>query len=180
MKKFLAIVSVCAGVFLTLLAVISFNTASANRSSLVYAYQNDNTKATTSISYMTAGVSTTTSQTFKTALADQLDLNIMMVASSTASTLNWRYEFSDNNVDWYTESGDTTSNATTSIITRDGKIYSWVFASSTSGTGNATRAFQHIKIKDIAAAYTRVIFFIPPGSTPAGVNVYGTKKEQLY
>lgn len=180
MKKFLAISAVCVSMFLTFAAIFMFNSASANRSALVYKYQNDNTKATTSIAYMTAGTGTTTSPTFVTALADQLDLNIVLSASSTASTLNWRYEFSDNNVDWYTEAGDTTSNATTSILTRDGKIYSWTFASSTTGSGNDTRAFQHVKIKDIAAAYTRVIFFLPAGSANAGVNVYAVKKEQLY
>ena len=44
--------------------------------------------------------------------------------------------------------------------------------------GNADTAYKSIKIKDLAARYMRVKFYLPPGSANAAVYMEALRKEQ--
>lgn len=176
------------------------------------AVQNGEVTATSTLNYMTPGAGTTTI-TANTSGTDQMDVSVFVVASSTITDLRWRYEFSHSttsvaaNQVWFPEPIELVANATTTRITRTAKEYSWVFASSTphrlatSTTMNGTfdqettGAFV-FRIKDIAARWTRVIFYLPTAgaaqaqstalgvipsatSTNAGIQVFGTLKSPL-
>ena len=174
--------------------------------------------ATSTLNYLTIGAGTTT-VTVNTSGTDALDVNVFVHASSTASNLRWRVEFShststvDSERVWFNEPIELTINATTTVITRTAKEYSWMFASTTThrlatstamvGTfdQNTTNSFV-FRIKDIAAQWTRIIFYNPTGSatdarmdtltevtslgiintatsTSLGIQVFVTQKQPL-
>lgn len=146
--------------------------------------------ASTTVAFMTAGNSTTTlvydtyqvngtnqAQQGNNFYANAALLKIQYTASSSAlSVLRWRYEVSDDNVDWYAlQPGITGSQtATTSPLgifssTADQQ---WTFASTSQGAAivSATnnRALTAIPLT-IPARYLRVLFFVPPGASAGGV-----------
>jgi hypothetical protein len=181
MKKAFSFIAI---VLFAIVALISFGTATtASRSELIYKYLNENTKSATGVKYMTPGNATTT-MTFQTAGSDQLDMNIKMGASTTAAYLSWRYEFSDNNTDWYSEGVELTPTATTSQFTLS-KTMTLQFASTTAGsalssTTTSSTLFTHTQIKDISSNYTRIVFFVPIGSNPVDLWINGNIKQQLF
>ena len=139
--------------------------------------------ATSTLNYLLIGQGTTTI-TAATLGTDQIDLNVFGVASSTLSHLRWRYEFSHSTTSvvtdqvWFPEPAELTINATTTTITRTAKEYSYLFASSTAhrlatstamnGVFDQDTTFSFVfRIKDIAARWTRVVFYNPTGATTA-------------
>src|SRR3990167_3547149 len=143
--------------------------------------------ATSTLSYMTAGTATTSliADIYKVngvgEVSGDMDLRIAVqyTASSTASTLKWRYEYSNGsncqanpgNCDWYSESiNNAAGTATTTIETMTFKEYSWVFASSTPGAIliPKDRALKIITVP-ILAQYVRVLFYMPNASLPGAV-----------
>jgi hypothetical protein len=171
--------------------------------------------STSTLNYLTPGTGTTTI-TLNTAGTDQLDVNIFGVASTVATTdIRWRYEFSHSTSSvpseqlWFPEPLIVTELATTSVLTRSGREYAWRMVSSvahriaTSSAMNGvfdqnTTGAMTIRIKDISARWTRIIFYIPTGpggalptdstalanipgatSTNAGIAVFPVTKDPL-
>jgi hypothetical protein len=136
---------------------------------------------TTSLRYMTAGTATTT-LSCSTGGVDQVDMLIAFRASSTNSTLGWWYEFSRNGVDWYAAQSEFDIGSASSSISlvRNYSKYVWSYASTSAeeNQGKADTAFARISVKDIAAPYMRVRFFMPVGSLNGGFQVEGLKKIQ--
>jgi hypothetical protein len=164
------------------LVLYTGHVSKANVSSLqVYATSAGKENGTTTIAYLTPGAGTTT-LAFNSVFADTVDLDIIQKASSTLSILKWRYEYSDNGIDWYGDNIENTTNATTTVVVRDFSEYSWTFASSTAGTSGATsasgdRALKHVRVPDFSARYFRVVFYVPPGSANAGVWAHAVVKS---
>lgn len=149
--------------------------------------------STSTLNYLSIGAGTTSITAF-TGNTDQLDVNVFEVASSTLTDLRWRVEFSHSTTTvaadqiWFPEPAGLNELATTSVITRTSKEYSYVFASttphriatSTAANGvfdqNITASFT-FRIKDIAARWTRVIFYIPTGAATANDNRMDTLAE---
>ena len=142
--------------------------------------QNGAVLSTSTLNYLTPGTGTTTIVLY-TGGADQTDIDIFMVASSTLTDLRWRFEFSHSSTSvaatqlWYPEVMDLSSTGTTTNQVQISKEYRWLFASSTKhriGTSTAmngtfdqnTTGSRRISVKDLAARWTRVIFYIPTGS----------------
>lgn len=100
---------------------------------------------------------------------DSAKLAIQLTASSTATELRWRYEYSNDGVDWYADTvNNAAATATTTIEVRTFKEYSWLFASSTPGgiTTPQGRALKYVDVP-VGAKYVRVVFYLPPGSLNA-------------
>ena len=169
------------------------------------------TVATSTLLYLEPGTGTTT-LTCWTGGTEQIDFNIFMLASSTLTDLRWRVEYSHSTSTvagypiFYPEIQESAEFATTTNYFL--KEYRWRFASTTDhrlGTSTAvsttfavdstgTRVFS---LKDIAANWIRIEFYIPHGSdangmgttalgnkptatsTNAGIYVHAIKRDPL-
>lgn len=135
--------------------------------------------ATTTLNYLSPGVGTTTLSLY-TADNDQIGLNILFNASSTASTLKWRYEFSVDGTNWFAQDNGLSTTATTTVLTNTNTDYSWTFASSTQGSSQTTASistsFKHVDLLNVGSPFTRIVFFMPIGSTNGAIYVQATLK----
>src|SRR3990167_5989220 len=168
--------------------------------------------AKSTLNYLTPGTGTTT-VTINSRGTDQVDFNVFLVASTTATTdLRWTVEFSHSTTSvaasqmWFPLTEDINTNATTTFRTQLAKEFAWVpaldarhnIATSTAADGTFTSltAATRISIKDIAAEWTRVIFYMPTAgatftqstaldkiplatSTNAGIQVFTIRKDPL-
>ena len=140
----------------------------------------DGAISTSTLNYLTPGTGTT-SVTVNTRGTDQVDLNIFLLASTTATTdLRWTVEFSHSTSSiaseqlWFPLAEELAINATTTFRSALAKEFGWIpdldarhaIATSTNADGIFTSltASTRISLKDIAANWTRVIFYIPTGS----------------
>lgn len=160
-----------------------------------------NVTATSTVAYMTGGTATTTYvyDTYANS-ADQnaIDKAAMLVqftASSTASKLNWSYEYSTgvNGVDcaatptacdWYADTFTLAVNATNTqqYNFTANNAGAWNFASSSQG-GAALAAGNNRALKVLwvptPTRYTRVVFSVPSGATNGGVwATFAAQKQQ--
>jgi len=152
---------------------------------------NDGAVSTSTLNYLTPGTGTT-SITAYTGGTDQLDLNIFLLASTTATTdLRWTVEFSHSTSSiasqqiWFPLTEDIQINATTTFRTALAKEFAWIpaldarHAIATSTGADATftslTASTRISVKDIAARWTRIVFYIPtPGTSLAESTALGS------
>ena len=134
--------------------------------------------ATSTITYMTPGTATTT-LTFDAYLIDQsgtsqnptaldgLSLAIQFHASSAPITnLRWRYQYSQDNQDWY----DLATSTNLTAITNEN---SWIqnstsTAYSASGLSTSSLAMMIDEGIPVAARYIRVQFFLPTSALSNG------------
>lgn len=197
-QKTLGIATIAAAMFVTAFVFLSVQEAEANPSNYVYAP----TTATTSLTYMTPGTATTT-KIFDTEAnvsknaADNVRLLVQFTASSTSSTLAWRYEYSQDlsckvnptAADWYmgdwTNLGTvaSTTQASPSVLTSGPYENKWTFASTTPAAGAVTASVNRgLKIVEVPV-YTkcvRVSFYLPIGSTNGAVWAdFVARKENL-
>ncbi len=184
MKKISKIVS---GVCVTLLVIAGVyaplaSVAEAHGSLNLVSSNVTKPLATTTTAYITAGLATTT-MTFYTTQTDQIAFNLLYQASSTAATnfLNWRYEYSWDATTWFSESVALNSAATTTVIARTFADNQVSFASSTAASSNITGSnsinYYHFNLLNIASPFTRIVFYVPASSGPAGVYVQAVLKE---
>jgi len=148
--------------------------------------------ATTTVSYMTPGTSTTTltydtwsnpdnSTIIRNERLAQLSLGVQIHASSTvdnatSTRLQWHYEYSNDNVDWYPESVFShTNNATTTVDITDFHQYELLTSSSSVSGFSITDAFRDYRIVDVPVLtrYIRVIFSLKDDS----VGIAGLEPE---
>lgn len=136
--------------------------------------------ATTTVSYMTAGVATTTHQYDAYSqpsgfAVDHATLFVSQYASSTASAIDINIEYSQDGIDWYQNGGGFTDAyaSTTKVfdIEQTSKMR-FGFASSTAGLpspvaklATTTRAVS----VQTPTRFVRAIFSVPVGSTPTAV-----------
>lgn len=124
--------------------------------------------ATTTVEYMTPGTGTTTLSMDAFTLGDNYALDEVALgiqyhaSSSVASALTWRFEYSNDNEDWYPENAfDVSNNASSTISVRAHQSYEWFAASSTAGAiQNNFQDFQAFRIVKVPALtrYVRVVF----------------------
>lgn len=144
--------------------------------------------ASSTPTFMSAGLATT-SVTFDTGCAaagnvDSAILLAQLTASSTATTVNINYEYSQDGVDWYQSnlSNQGTTTPVQSVTTP--QSYGWTFASTTPGMGAplASGTFANRQMKAIEvrtpSRYVRAIFTMPAGSTAGAVWAEFTAKRQ--
>lgn len=137
-------------------------------------------------SHLKAGVSTTTttsldsyvSGTNKALDNGTASLLLTLTATSTPPVLKWRFEFSQDGVDWYPESVELVANATTTVVVRDFKEYSWAFASSTAGSFSDSKALKLISVPT-PTRFVRTVFYLATGSPNAALHYRYVSKTQL-
>ena len=149
--------------------------------------------STTTLNYMSIGAGTTT-LTVGTSGTDQFDVNVFGISSSTLTDLRWRVEFSNSttsvaaNQVWFPETKIIEANATTTRVLTNSAEYSYVFASSTAhrvatstaanNTFDQNTVFSFtFHIKDIAARWTRVVFYLPTGASTVNDDRMDTASE---
>lgn len=138
--------------------------------------------ATSTVAFMSAGNATstyqidtngaysTTKQNATMAQVDAVSMYVLFNASSSGSILQYQFQFSNNNIDWYTEGFSQTiasiGTATTSLTTH-------TYSSGVSGT-----SFVVVSAPVIPGYHERVVFAIPPGSANGAVYAeIDTKKN---
>lgn len=160
-------------VFATVLVVFSVG---------VYVYANPTilqqsakfpTTSTTTPRTITPGTGTTTSLTFDAyqrvqgivggdnTLPKETHLAIQLYASSTQTAVDYRFEYSQDNRDWYGQTDILILNATSTGVVSGIKNYHLPFASSTVGTSDDTKMLTIIDVP-VKARYTRVVFTMAP------------------
>ena len=154
------------------MAVFIGGLAYANPSFFLTRISTSGDTATTTVSYLSnAETATLTYDTWKNPqdsttitnnLVDSLSLAVQFHATSTAEQISWKYEYSNDNIDWYPESfaqGNSGYNATTTNQTLGtGQRFTWKLASSTSFTvANGIRGHRIVDVP-VITRYVRVIF----------------------
>lgn len=112
-----------------------------------------------------------------------VSLAIQFTGSSTASVLGWRYEYSQDAVDWYSDDLFVKQTTASSTDISLGNTQTWTFASSTVGAQPAS-ATNNLSSKIVTVAvptrYVRAVFYIL-SSTRGGVwATFIPLKEQRY
>lgn len=111
------------------------------------------TATTTPVALTTSGASSTL--IMSVANAKHIDLNLMLKASTTATTLNWVVYFSsdDSNKNWYPEGGYTATSNTVSTEGASKLVHTW-----TPANGAASSTYKNVGIEPVASKYMKVEF----------------------
>lgn len=150
----------------------------ANQGLQVVSTNTSNPLATSTVTYLPiATASATTTLTLSTQNVDQVGLNIAFNASTTLAVLNWSYEYSANNKDWFPAGQQLNANASTTIEVQDGNVNSWTFNARARGTSQPTVALKHVDINNLATPYFRIVFYMAPGSSAGGVYAQAVLKQ---
>jgi hypothetical protein len=134
--------------------------------------------ATTTVTYMTPGTATTTysfaaasDAAYSTSDIDASFLFLQLIASTSATELNWYYEYSNNNVDWFKD--DTTLSGIAYVDHASSTItHRWVNGNTVSSTTRKVLA-----IPDIGSRYKRVVFSLPIGSPNGSLWIMDTVRR---
>lgn len=169
-NKIAQYISLAVMIVIFAVAFLSYSVAVANPSEFC---SKNTSGATSSPAYMTAGTATTTltldnCSDERTAI-DTASLLIHFSSSTTPPTLKWRYQFSQDNIDWYEEDVALNSNATTTEAVRTFHEYSWLYASTTPLAGGTSEDALKLVTVPVPTRYVRAVFYLPAGSSPADV-----------
>ena len=107
--------------------------------------------STTTPEYLTTGGSAATTDVIDLRGIDHVDMNIQLTGSSTDSVLNWKYEFSDDNIDWFGEDLAQTSSATSISHSSTTLNHTWE-------PDTTSEVRKNIGIEPVASRYMRVVF----------------------
>lgn len=128
--------------------------------------------ATTTVSYMTPGLATTTTAVFDSfasganAYPDRAALLTQFTASSTASILGIRLEYSQDNIDWYADNLNELATTSWSNPIATPSSFTWTFASTTPGAGAVTNTNRSNKVIfiEVPTRYIRAVYTITGGN----------------
>lgn len=150
--------------------------------------------ATTSLESMTPGTATTTltydtwqdpnnTLIIQNETQNTLSLAVQFSASSTAlSVLNWHFEYSDDNKDWYPTSLFNFASTTPALSFSRYDEYQWITASSTcQAVDNACRSNRIVNVPTLSR-YVRVLFSMkgsPTSHNNGGVWAEFIPQKQL-
>src|SRR3990167_1482831 len=120
--------------------------------------------ATTSPTFINNGTGNIVLGGFSTGDVDSVALNILALSTTTPPTLKYRYEFSDNLIDWYPETRTLTEFASTTQVAGTFREFSVSLASSTGGTSVFSAPTSTILVQtphhSFTSAFTRVAFYV--------------------
>lgn len=173
MKKYI----ITAVVILTILVL---GNSVAKSAGLYYIPSAAYSVASTTSTYVIGGTATTT----KTITSDgfqQVSWLVALASSSTPPTLCWKNEYSNNGIDWYTE-----SNATSTYVHNNlEKTECWTYATTTAsefislGSDGVTRFIgRRIIVPNLDTTYTRTLFSVNPGVN-ARLDVRSSLKNEV-
>lgn len=123
--------------------------------------------STTTRVFMTPGTGTTTITNY-TENADLLQNNVQFESSSTASTLAWQNEYSDDNVNWFEEDNFIQPTTLGVVISAFSGLANTDHASTTVvhrwNPGTVATSSKSFPTPPYPARYTRIKYFLPAGS----------------
>ena len=125
--------------------------------------------ATTTVEYLIAAGDAITEE-FYTGDADLLDMNLAVVASSTSAVLSWEFEYSDNYIDWYQESGSQVDSITAVSYGATGLVHSWT-------PGTTSESLRNFSMSPVAAKYTRVTFSASTANLSLWYNIINRRTQ---
>ncbi len=91
--------------------------------------------------------------------ADQIDLKLRAIASSSLASLRYSVFVSDNNIDFYPIDTATTTTQNPQLVTSGTIVNTWNLSTSTSGSqcsGNAAEVCKDITIRNIYSKYFKI------------------------
>lgn len=150
-----------------IVSAISFHAQSVRAVQNNYDVRSTNSSnplSTTTRAYINSGGTGTTTLSLYTVASDQVDFNFLVKSSTTPAQANWRYEYSENAVDWFSDDIALNSSATSTQHVRTFADHNWLVATSTGGSSNTTDSFKHAQLLNVNSTYTRVVFYATPGS----------------
>jgi hypothetical protein len=172
------------GIIIAVVLIGGATVVKANPSLFLQEYSDIAGASTSTLAYMTPGTGTTT-LTYNNTIngLDSASILIQYTATTTGSpVLKMRVEHSQDGVDWYSEAGILTSNASTTNLTGSFADYQFNIATSTSvigPSGSVTRINQLVRI-NTPLKYNRAVFYVPAGGGNGGLWAQlVAKKEQI-
>lgn len=162
---------------IALLAIIVGTAHTAEANPIFFPTTCQTATATTSVTYMSAGLATTTlscdsysSGNPRGALRMSL---LTQFAATSSSILKINIEYSQDNIDWYQDGGNINFNFATTTKPFDiGQVnsYTYNYSSTTPGLGAALNATStRIVLINTPTRYVRAVYTIPSGSTAGAV-----------
>ena len=109
-----------------------------------------NSVASSTPTYLATSTEPTT-MIFSIGSAEQLDLNIQFQASSTATRLDWNYEFSNDRIDWFGEDSKTITSDTVTTHGAATTTHRWT-------PGLTTIARKNLSIDNINGEWIKISF----------------------
>lgn len=153
-------VIVVAAVLLGIVSLLKTEKAKAQPSD--FRLEVSSTVGTSTRVYMTPGTATTTTSAILMADIDKVDLYTLFTASTTAAYLQWRYEYSLNQVDWYNDDSivtPTTFAGLSNLVHASTTInHQWAPGNTTASTTGKV-----LTLPETTANFVRVVFSIPTG-----------------
>lgn len=162
MKKLLIIVAL---VLVFIAVTIGFWPSISKAATGLFSHIKSST-ATTTPEYLIGGTASSTKDVYVGG-AEHVDLMVQFTASTSPAVLQWQYEFSNNQIDWYAEdavlAGPTLGNqslehASTTVVHR------WLPGSSTASTSR-----KIVTLPTTGSEYVRVTFSVPLGGVRGAV-----------
>lgn len=166
------------GAIVVAILVIAFGflaVAKANPSFFMRQNNGTTTTATTSVVYMSPGAATTTYSFDAGAGAagstDGAVFTVQLIGSSTATTLNIAFEYSQDNVNWYNDRLITSASTTQTFNLNSPNIYQWSFSSTSvqGGVAGITTTNRRIITVPTPTRYVRAVLTLPAGSLNGSV-----------
>lgn len=172
---------IIAGMMMVLALVIVSNYKTALGSGVPSFFTvNKLTTATTTPVFMTPGTATTTytfaagdSSFSPSRDADATYMFLQYNASTTASEVDWKYQFSNDNVDWFDEDGTTATNAITTTHASTTITHKWI----PNLTGFSRKV---VAVPFFASNYKRVVFTTPIGTANGSLWIMDNTKRASY
>lgn len=167
--RYIGIGLTIAAIFVTAMSL--FYVAKANPSFFIRANGSGcSLTATTTRAFMTPGAATTT-YTFDTGCAaagsvDRSTFLAQFTGSSTVSSIQIAFEYSQDNVDWYNDRVFTAASTTQSFSLNQPNTYLWGFSSTSVTGGIAGSTTINSRAIDVATPtkYVRAVITVPIGS----------------
>lgn len=169
-KVFTGIIVITAAVVMMMFSFIKNTHANPS-----FFLRSQSASATTTVSYMTPGTATTTSPSFDTGVgaaqgADSAVLLTRFVGSTSAAILNITLEYSQDNIDWYSDRLSAGATTTQAINITQSTTYSLTAQGNNPGGigGTASSTLRSIVVPT-PTRYVRAVYSIPVGSTNGSV-----------
>ena len=105
-----------------------------------------------------SGFASTTEAIFDTLGIDHVDMNLQITASGTPAVFHWKYEFSDDLIDWFGEDLAQTNSA--GQVSHSTSTLDHFWEPTSAADPNATGTRKNISINPIASRYMKVILSV--------------------
>lgn len=190
MNKKISGIKVSVIVILALLGILSVTDTKSVKANPSFFTEGKSASASTTLSFLSPGNGTTTVTFNPTLDGNFAALNDggtvllgQFTSSSTAPTLKFRREISQDGIDWYPDSVVLASNATTTALAGNFGEYSISFATTTDNVNNPPGSGTNIRLHfSIAIAsptrYTRFVFYVPAGGVNGGLWAHFVGKKE--